>query len=484
MEICLSIKLIMNSLTKGTTLLTVSSLFFIISSYVISVYLGKFLGPQKYGIYGVIISLITAINLTQTSGLPQAVSKFIAEDENKADSILKSALMLQLVSTLVLTIVFLMLAKPIALLLKDLSLVFYLELSSFVFPLYGIYALYSSYYNGLHLFKIQAFMQTVYSFAKLISVIALVYFFYVYGAILGFIIAPLIALLFRFHFPQKVVYHFSYKKLILFSLPLIAVAIFSNLLQSIDLFFVKALLHSDKSTGIYTANQNIAEIPFYGVAALSSVLFPSISRHVSQKLTNETKNLINKSLRFSLMIITPSILLISATGLQTLSLLYSSAYSQGAEALTILAIGNGFFTLFVILITIISGSGSPIKSSVLACIGALISSFLCMFLIPQFGINGAALSTTLAAFTVMICAAVIVYWKFKILVNINSTLKILIASLIIYIIAKSIILPVIFLPLLYLFLFALYFGLLFLLKEITKDDIVLAKLLIPIKGKS
>jgi len=467
------------SLGYGTLYISVSSFIFIFSGYLINIWLGRFLGPDAYGAYGIIISLMTAINLTQTAGLPQAVAKFIAEDEKKADAVLKAGLVLQIGSTIGATILFLLLALPIAKLLKDVTLFPYLLSAAAVFPLYGIYSLYLNYYNGLHRFKTQALLSTIYAIAKLIAVVVLVYFFHLYGAIFGFIIAPFVALLFKFHIPKGTIYHFSYKKIILFSLPLIGVAIFSNLLQSIDLFFVKALLHSDKSTGFYTANQNIAEIPFYGVAALASVLFPSISRHVSQKLTTETKNLITKSLRFSLLIITPSILLISATSFQILQLFYSSAYTQGAQALAILAIGNGFFTLLVILMTIISGSGSPLKSSILAGIGLIISSVLCIFLIPHFGIVGAAVSTSLAMFIIMICASVVVYKKFTVLFNPKSAIKILAASLIIYVLAKIIILPVLLLPVLYIFLFAVYLGMLFLLGEITDEDIALPKSFVP-----
>lgn len=467
------------SLKEGTIYLTGASLFFILSGYLINIILGRYLGPAAYGIYGVIISLMTAINLTQTAGLPQAVAKFVAEDELKGDTVLKSGLIIQVISTLCTSILFFFLAFPIAKLLKDVTLVPYLQTVAAVFPLYGIYSLYLNYYNGLHHFKTQAFMGILYSFIKLIAVILLVYFFHVYGAIFGFIIAPFLALIFWLHIPKKATNQFPYKKLILFSLPLIGMAIFSNLLQSIDLFFVKALLHVNKLTGFYTANQNIAEIPYYGVIAVASVLFPSISRHVSQNLAEKTKNLISKSLRFTTLIILPSILIISATSLDVLRLLFSSSYSQGADSLSILAIGNGFFTLFIILTTIISGAGSPLKSSLLAGVGVILSSLFCLWLIPLFSISGAAVATTIAAFIVMVGAAIIVYRKFNVLFSVKSTIKILAASLIIYFIARIIVLPLLLLPLWYVVLFGIYIGLLFILKEITQEDIQLAKSLMP-----
>ena len=466
------------NLKEGTVYLSIASLVFIATGYLINISLGRILGPSLYGIYGVIISLMTAINLTQTAGLPQAIAKFVAEDEKNADGVLKSGLALQVTSTLIASIIFFLFAKPIALLLKDTSLIPYLQLSAVVFPLYGIYSVYLNYYNGLHFFKRQAAMGIGYALIKVIAVLGLVYVFHVYGAILGFIISPLIALFIGIHIP-RVKNRFPYKRLIFFSLPLIGVAIFSNLLQSIDLFFVKAILHINMFTGYYTANQNIAEIPFYGVVAIASVLFPSISRHVSRNLVRETKLLIRNSLRITLLILLPSVLLISATSLSILQLLFSSTFSQGAESLAILTIGNFFFTLFIILTTIISGSGSPGKSSILAGIGVILSAIFCILFTPHFGLNGAAWATTVASFFVMIGAGIIVYRKFGVLFDIKSSCKIFIASLVIYGIARVIVLPVMLLPVLYLFLFGIYGGLLFVMKEITEEDVSLIRSLIP-----
>lgn len=449
------------------------------AGYLVNIFLGRSLGPVAYGTYGVIISLMTAVNLMQTAGLPQAVAKYIAEDENKADEVLKSGLLIQIVATVLLTVLFFILAKPLALLLHDVKLVPYIQLASLILPLYGIFALYTGYYNGLHNFKRQSVLNILYALLKVIAVLVLVSLFQLIGAIVGFIISPIAAIMTGIKIPKKVRQSFPYKKIILFSLPLIGFAIFSNLLQSIDLFFVKALMHSNKATGFYTANQNIAEIPFYAVTALAGVVFPGISRSVSQKLKEHTKKLILMSLRSALLILLPSILLISATSFYLLTFLFSSSYQLGATALSILVIGNGFFTLFTIMAMIISGSGFPLTSSILSGIGVIISSLVCIWLIPLFGLLGAAMATTIASFLVMLGAAVIVYLNFGVLLSVQSFLKILVASLIIYLLAKIIILPVILLPFLYIFLFGIYILLLILLKEITRDDVALLYSLLP-----
>jgi len=88
--------------------------------------------------------------------------------------------------------------------------------------------------------------------------------------------------------------HFPIKKLIAF--PALIVWNCANLLHHRSLF-IKAIMHSDISAGFYTANQNIAEFPTC-LTALATVLFPSISRHVSNIDTMSEK--LTSSLRFCL----------------------------------------------------------------------------------------------------------------------------------------------------------------------------------------
>jgi stage V sporulation protein B len=467
------------SLGHGTLYITISTLIFVGSGYVINIILGRYLGPASYGIYGIITTLMTIINLTQTSGLPLAVAKYIAEDESKSDAVLKSGLILQIISTFSASIIFYFFAAPISLFLKDESLIPYIQAVAGVFPLYGIYSIYLNYYNGQHFFRKQSIISTAYAIAKLFTVIGFVYLFNLYGAIIGFIISPLIAILFGLHIPKGIKHNFSYKKLIFFSLPLIVSAIFITLLQSVNLFFIKSLLQSNVDTGYYTANQNIASIPFFGITALASVLFPSISKSVSLKLYEQTKNLIRKSLRFSLMIIAPSVLIISATSHQILSFIYSSAYSEGTESLSILVIANGFFTFYIVLSSILSSSGSPTIPAIISIVGLLINTLLCYLLIPIAGITGAAISTAIATLATMIISSIVVYIKFKTFFSYKSIFNILFASAIVFIIAKLVFFPVILLPLIYIILFSIYILILHLLKEIKPDDIKTAKSMLP-----
>lgn len=469
-----------NSLKTGTIYLTLSSFIFIVTGYFINVWLGRFLGPTDYGNYGVIIGLISLVNMIQTSGLTQTAAKYIAENEKDGDAIFKSALNIQIVATLIISTIYYLSAPVIADLLNDNSLVPFLQLSTLIFPLYGLYALYIDYYNGRHNFKKQAIINSLYSITKLVAVLLFAYFYHLKGVLWGFIVAPFLSILAGFYYPKGSVNSFTYKKLLLFSIPLIGYVIFSTLLQSLDLYMVKSFL-SGEYAGYYTASQNISKLVFYATISLSSVLLPSISKSVSNNLLAKAQSTISISMRYALMLIIPSVLLIATTSNQLLELIYSSVYTPASVSLSILAFAYGFFSIFTILCTIINGSGKPKYSLLLSLFGTIIITLLCILLIPQYNIVGAAIASLVSNFLVMLIAAIYISNRFNKFINFYSLIRIILSSIIVSVVAIFIILPVTMLPLLYLALFAIYLLLLKVMKEFNENDTKIILSVLPSK---
>ena len=64
---------------RGTRQLLAGRVSFIASGYVVSVILARGLGPGLYGYYGILVSLITRIELITSAGVPGAIAKLIPE---------------------------------------------------------------------------------------------------------------------------------------------------------------------------------------------------------------------------------------------------------------------------------------------------------------------------------------------------------------------------------------------------------------------
>ncbi len=458
------------SLTHGAILVTLTSFVFMAAGYILNIWIGRNLGPQQYGIYGVVIALWTIINLILVSGFPTAVSKYIASDEDNSEAILKTGLILQLTVSLFFACIYYFLAVPISQLLHDLSLTPYIRLTAFIFPAYSLYALYTGYYNGLHWFGRQARLGIIYSLAKLLGVVIFVYFFQLHGVFYSFIIAPVIATGIGFHFPGKTKETFPAKKIITFSLPLIIFTILLTLMQSTDLLFVKAYIHIKEATGYYTAASNVALIPFIALNALTSILFPGMAKHTNDQNKEKIRTLVKQALRFMFLLLTPSVILLSATSKEVIRIIYSPVYDPAALPLSVLIIGYGCLTIFSIIASLLNGAGRSLLSVLIAIGSLLITVLCCVIFIPAYSLLGAAFATTAGALFSLVIGSFTIFYLFKVFLSFFSFLRIFSASYILYLIISYINVSQVLLPFFYLFLISIYILLLTLMKEITSKE--------------
>ena len=88
-------------------------------SYSIHITLGRKLGPAEYGIFGIIISLITVIELFFFKGMRDTVTKYTSEFPQKARTIKHKSLRIQLVFALFLSGIYFLLSRHLAELLRD-----------------------------------------------------------------------------------------------------------------------------------------------------------------------------------------------------------------------------------------------------------------------------------------------------------------------------------------------------------------------------
>lgn len=461
------------NLKSGAFFLTLSSFIFMVSGYLINIILGKILPPNEYGIYGIIISIVTFINIFHSASISQSMSKFISEKMSQKTLILKSALILQFISTSLTFGFFYFFNMQIALFFNDIHLANYIRMSAFIFPVYGLYALVSDYFNGLHLFGKQSLLNILYSLIKLSLITLLVLYFNIKGVIYGFILSPLVVLFFVISIRFKLRGLFNLKKILFFSFPIVVFALLFYLIQSIDLILIKVLLKSNEMVGFYTGSQNIARIPYFAMNAFSVVLYPVIAKATVEKNTLATKKIIDSTLRIILLIITPITVLIAANSSLLLEFFYSSQYTQASNSLSILVIGMSLTSFISSIGYILIGSGKPGYSVFITSISLFITSSLCMVLIPKYGLTGAASATTLGSLVAFIVGIYYVRERFNANFNTKSLIKILIAAAVIFYSAKIIPINIFILPFYSILLIILYIGILTLLKEFSEPEIII-----------
>ncbi|MEN3332645.1 MAG: polysaccharide transporter, family, partial [Blastocatellia bacterium] len=368
--------------------------------------LTRLVSEDQVGLYQVVIGIVSIINAVVVNGTSQTVSKYISQDESRADSVKAKALKLQVAVGGILALGFFLLAPVIAGYLNDARLTNYLRLAALITLSYSFYSVFTGYFNGQKKFLTQAALDATYSTLKLACIVLLVWAgFGVAGGVGGFALAAIGVLMLSAIIAGKGrrTGEVRAKDLFAFQFYLLAFTLVLNLLQKVDLILVKALSSPDAdvasaNAGFYGAAINVANITYQVIISVTFVIFPLVSQATFANARKLTQTYIANTLRYTLMIMALLATLFSANAASVLHVIYPAPYQASSGALGWVAFGMLAFGLIYVLTTIISASGRPTVSLIIGVVTLAASAALNALLIPRAGLTGAGLATTLAMF--------------------------------------------------------------------------------------
>jgi O-antigen/teichoic acid export membrane protein len=486
------------NIAKSALWVTVSEVFFNLSGFIIHSALGRFMGPSDYGTYGLIITLTTTVIILIGNGIPTAMAKYISEffetDAKMVLVIKKQAVIAQIILISGITLVFYFSAGYISEILGDMRLVPLFQISTLIIPAFALASFYFSYYTGLHRFNLQATLKTIRSFFRILFVVSLAFFFSVKGAVIGYILAPFSVFVVAYAIdrfkirkelsvqaqaqPKDYYPKFETKKLLNYAWQIIFFFLAYELLISIDLYMVKGISHDSRITGIYNAVLTVGRIPYYIFYAMTIFLLPMISQTTSEKNHKKTREIINQSLRIMLLLLVPMIILMAVFSEPILFDFYGKKYISGASAMSILEYGVGFLTIFYVLSFVMNGAGKTKIPMWISLFGVALNVILNYFLIKKFSIIGSAIATSITSFVITILMLYFLYQEFGAFIKLKSLWKTFIGGILLYFLATYCSQG----PIISIFwsiaLFAFYLMFLYVIGELSTDDITYAKALI------
>jgi stage V sporulation protein B len=464
-------------LARGSIYLITSLVAFYLSGYLIHFMLARIISPITYGAIGVILSILTVLQIFLLNGIPTAAAKYLSEGANGKE-IRDRSLILQLLYTLFIAFLVFITAPIIAGLLNDQAYIAYIKFLPIVIFVRSINQLFDNFFNGYREFTKQSIHMAIDSFPRLLFVFTFIYMGYgVYGVLGGYAAASLIGIIYAIFFfePKKTKQSVSYRQILNFSFPVIIYSVFFHLITSLDLFFIKSSTISAEYVGFYTSARVLSTIFAIVSISFSLTLLPSISHSFSTGDTGNTKSYIQTSLRYIFIVFIPIAVIISVYSRELLSLLFTPEYANAGNALSILIWGWFFLQIFFVLSAMINASGKskiPAFITGLSVIIAFISNF---FLVNHYGMEGGAVATLIAGIICFTSGVHFVHKIFKVSIELNSTLKISGGSLILFIISIFFNPEKVFLLGWILVIFAFYLAFLFLIKAINKEDIKLVR---------
>lgn len=474
---------------SGAAHLAVSQTVLIALGYVTHVLVGKIGGPPLYGVYGVVLSLMTIVNMLLTLGIPTATSKETAEDEANSGGVFVSAVRLQLLFAFVLSFGTLLFADAIAELLKDQKLAPIIRFTAFIYPATALYSLLSNYFNGLHAFSAQARLTILYSLAKLTGSVGLLFLFRsVPGALSGFIAGGLTAT--AIGLPQalktvrgRIRATVPARRLFVFAGTFVGMSIALQILMSLDLFLVKRLLADDTLVGYYNAATTIARIPYFILQGLGFVLLPSVAKLFKENPL-AARSFIKAVFRYLYLALLPMTALAAGTSKALLTLFFSAAYQPAARPLTILAIALGCLSAFYLLSTIAAGAGKPRVPLMISWLLVPVALVVGTILIPRYALTGAAATTLGVSVVGATILALYMYLRFRLTFPLATLARGALATMVAVLPTYFVSPPILVLPLWYILLFAAYGLSLVALGEIRQEDWKQVQRLIPSSARA
>ena len=174
-------------------------------------------------------------------------------------------------------------------------------------------------------------------------------------------------------------------KIIKFAFPIIINSIAFSTLINLGLLMVKSILIDDVLTGYFNASVTLAKVPDLLLSGvISTIIFPTISGSVKKQSLEQTKNLINKWIKLSIIIALPITFLLSFTSSKIINFFFSELYLPSSRSFSILIHGTMLLAIYNILANILKGAGKPYIPMTITSVSLILNFLLNIYLIHNY----------------------------------------------------------------------------------------------------
>jgi len=369
-------------------------------SYAFHFYMVRSLPPSVYGDLSLIIGFLTII-LVPTGSLQTVLAREVAKLGNQEGRILqflRGYAKNMIVYGIILAILAFFLSFAIGFVFNDQNLVLPLQLVSLSIPMAFLLSLANGYFQGREKIGKLSILMVINPAIKLAAGFLLVYAgFGLLGASASLVISPLAVLIlvgaiFLKHKNkiQKGIKHkLDSHKPFLF---ILATNVLLMIFLYLDLFFVKYYLGSE-GAGFYNVADITAKVMMFAVGGITMVFLPKSSKLNMQTHRPQIKGLLAKAV----MLMLPIFLAFLIFPEQIISIFYTSKYLSALAPFRILTVGMFAYAIFTILLNLSWSQNKEKAPLVFSSVALVADALLLFYLIPVYGLMGAALSTTISS---------------------------------------------------------------------------------------
>ena len=381
--------------------------------YLFSIMMARWIGPQMLGIYSLGNAITRIGEIFGIMGLDNGVLRYVSREKEKNDNVrnsIYSSIKMGFISSIFIGLLLYFSSDWIVLNLfnEDTFLSTVIKVYALTLPFTVTTLIASFATQGFKILKYKVFVnQIVNPFTLLLTMILSYVFFGVNVAILApTVVSAVIGFFLILHYlngfvdvsVSKVLNAKFDNKILRFSLPLMFVSAIGIIMHWTDIIML-GILKDAKDVGLYHPVERTAGLIRMILFAFASIFAPLFSQYFHEKNQTKMLEVFQLSTKWILLTSLPLFIFLILFS-NTILMLFGSEFGNNSLALPILTVG--------IMIQAVFGLGSPSltmsgfqKYNLINALVALFTNiFLNIMLIPQFGIAGAAMGTTIALFLI------------------------------------------------------------------------------------
>jgi len=396
-------------------------------SFFVGVYVARYLGPANFGLLSYAASFVGLFAIISTLGLDNIVVRELVKDEKKRDELLGTAFVLKVIGA---ALVIGMLAIAIRFTNNGnfTNLLIFIIAIGTIFQSFNVI---NFYFQAKVLSKYTVFAQVFSTILCAITKLLLIYFNMglIYFATVTLLQSIILAsgLIVMYIKQKSSLFNWSVKfglakNLLKDSWPLMLSGIAISVYMRIDQVMIKNMLDA-KAVGNYAVAVRLSGIWYFIPMAITSSVFPAIinAKKISKKLYYQRLQKLYDLMTWLAIGIALPIMLLSNN---IIELLFGIQYQSAASVLQIYIWATVFVFLGVATGKYLVVENYTKISFFRTLIGAVINIVLNTFLIPKYGIKGAAIATVFSQFIVAFSIILIPKTRFNFVLMVKSFLLI------------------------------------------------------------
>ncbi|MEK6914063.1 MAG: flippase [Nanoarchaeota archaeon] len=497
---------ILENLFETSIFIFVAIMISKIFSYIYKIIIARYLGADIYGIYSLSLIIVLLVASIFGFGISEGILRYISlyrgkNEQEKIKYLFKFSSKLLLILTIIASFILFFLSEFIAIkIFNNTSLAFFLKIFSFIIPIWIFSGYFMSIMIAFEKVKQQTFIEKIIQSSAKLSLLLLFLFLGLRtnAVILSFFIGVFIFFISTFLYCKyKLPFLFSEyninnkekKKirmgLIYYSAPIMFFGLVFYIFYWTD-SLILGFFKTTTEVGIYNAAVPLALLLSFAPELFITLLFPIIIKEYAKRKLNIINNLSKQIAKWIFIINLPLFILMVLFPEFIINIFFGSEYSSAVNTLRFLLIGNFFASILIISNRLLLMVGKTKTLLIDLLITSLLNLILNLILIPKEkiffinnhnGLNGAAIATTISIILFYLLLMIHARKFTKITPFKKDFFKIIFISIIptiILLIIKSVInLNKLYFIMLAIFFFSFYILLLFLMKGLDKEDLLI-----------